>query len=230
MNLDGAQNAQVGILKDLFQFQENRAYGDGPRAYVDPESEEFTEIQDPTEIMIVTTQADITSPRGVRSRLESTMSKPANNIAIGVSASDNSSENHYLLAIYQDHNLKHGGLLSQLDDRYGNEIRIIYSGRPRTFPAWHKQAANPLRPGASLGHPKISAGTLGGFVKERGKSGRLGVLSNNHVLANGNAAQIGDKIYQPGSIDGGTNAHVVATLVAYKQIFFGGIPNTTDCA
>jgi len=157
------------------------------------------------------------------------MSKPANKIAIGVSASGNSSENHHLLALYHDRNLEHGGLLGQLDDRYGNEIRMMYSGRPRAFPAWHKEAANPLRPGASLGHPKIGAGTLGGFVKDR-KSGKLGVLSNNHVLANVNAAQSGDAIYQPGPADGGTPAHTFAILVAYKQIFFGGKPNTTDCA
>ena len=235
MNLDGARNAQIEILRFLFEFAENRAYGDGPQAYVDPEFEDLAQqFGDPTEVLIasgegVKSTLSRTSPRVARVRFTPTVSKPTNSIAIGVSASANKRKSHQLLAIYQDRELRKDPLLGQLHDRYKNEIRIIYAGRPRAFPAWHYEAVDPLHPGASLGHRSITAGTLGCFVRER-KSGRLGVLSNNHILANVNSAQVGDPIYQPSPGDGGTAAHAIANLAAYTQIFFAGIPNTADCA
>lgn len=60
-----------------------------------------------------------------------------------------------------------------------------------------------LRPtpgGCSIGHYQITAGTLGCWVK---KAGKWMILSNNHVLANCNEAEIGDPILQPGVYDGG---------------------------
>ena len=60
----------------------------------------------------------------------------------------------------------------------------------------------PLVVGCSIGHSKITAGTLGCFVKDRA-TGEILILSNNHVLANENDAQEGDKIIQPGKVDGG---------------------------
>ena len=73
----------------------------------------------------------------------------------------------------------------------------------------------PLVPGHSIGHPDITAGTLGCFVKHDGK---LCILSNNHVLANVNRASIGDPILQPGKHDGGTSADKVATLKNFIHI------------
>ena len=65
----------------------------------------------------------------------------------------------------------------------------------------------PAYPGMSLGHYKISAGTFGAVVKDK-KTGKLLLLSNNHVLANisngvDERAKIGDPIIQPGIYDGG---------------------------
>jgi hypothetical protein len=65
----------------------------------------------------------------------------------------------------------------------------------------------PAQPGMSLGHYKISAGTFGAVVKDK-KTGKLLLLSNNHVLANisnglDDRASIGDPIIQPGTYDGG---------------------------
>lgn len=64
----------------------------------------------------------------------------------------------------------------------------------------------PARPGISIGHYKVSAGTFGAVVKDR-STGDLLILSNNHVLANGSdgadgRANLGDRILQPGIIDG----------------------------
>jgi len=74
-----------------------------------------------------------------------------------------------------------------------------------------QQAINPkgrIRPtipgGVSIGHFKVTAGTLGAVVRDRTTGERL-LLSNNHVLANSNEANIGDAILQPGATDSGKN-------------------------
>jgi hypothetical protein len=58
----------------------------------------------------------------------------------------------------------------------------------------------PLRPGVSIAHVDVSAGTLGAFVRV---DGVLHALSNYHVLAGSPAAQVGDVVVQPGPADGG---------------------------
>jgi hypothetical protein len=63
-----------------------------------------------------------------------------------------------------------------------------------------------LRPapiGFSVGHPAITAGTIG--AKVLNQAGNAYLLSNNHVLANANSAQLGDAVLQPGPIDGGVD-------------------------
>ncbi len=65
----------------------------------------------------------------------------------------------------------------------------------------------PARPGVSIGHYKVSAGTLGAVVRDR-TSGETLILSNNHVLANlsdgtDDRAAEGDPVLQPGLYDGG---------------------------
>ena len=59
----------------------------------------------------------------------------------------------------------------------------------------------PVRCGVSIGHPQVTAGTLGCLVVLN--NNRLCLLSNNHVIANSNNARIGDPIIQPGRVDGG---------------------------
>ena len=63
-----------------------------------------------------------------------------------------------------------------------------------------RQRPAPL--GFSVGHPAITAGTLGARVV--GPTGIVYILSNNHVLANSNGATVGDATLQPGAFDGGT--------------------------
>lgn len=66
--------------------------------------------------------------------------------------------------------------------------------------------------GVSAGHHAITAGTLGAVVKDR-LTGEKMLLSNNHVFANSNEAQVGDAILQPGPADGGKNpGDKIATL------------------
>jgi hypothetical protein len=74
----------------------------------------------------------------------------------------------------------------------------------------------PAKGGHSVGHMAVTAGTIAtgvyDFLPEAtatppatgiGIPGRFYLLSSNHVLANANAASIGDPILQPGPFDGG---------------------------
>lgn len=79
----------------------------------------------------------------------------------------------------------------------------------------------PAPPGVSVGHPDVTAGTLGLWVKDR-ETGEVMLLSNNHVIANSNSADVGDPIIQPGRHDGGLSpSDDIATLTRYTEILFG---------
>lgn len=82
-----------------------------------------------------------------------------------------------------------------------------------------KEKMRPARPGISIGHYQITAGTFGCLVQ---RNGQVYILSNNHVLANSNAAQLGDAILQPGPHDGGTSADQIGTLEQFVSIGFSG--------
>ncbi len=105
------------------------------------------------------------------------------------------------------------------------------------------QALTPrVRPacgGVSIGHYKITAGTLGSCVYDGqsfpGVPPKYYVLSNNHVLANSNNARIGDPVLQPGPYDGGTpDNDTIAWLSRYVPIKYlqdGAAPlNYVDAA
>jgi len=62
-----------------------------------------------------------------------------------------------------------------------------------------KARMDPIQPGASIGHPKISAGTVGCVVFGVHDSKEY-ILSNWHVL-HGEQGSIGDTIVQPGAYD-----------------------------
>jgi hypothetical protein len=72
------------------------------------------------------------------------------------------------------------------------------------------------------------AGTFGAVVTD--DSGKLFVLSNNHVLANENALPIGSPIFQPGLLDGGdVTTDQIARLSRFITLQ-SDEPNTVDCA
>ena len=93
---------------------------------------------------------------------------------------------------------------------------VVETGGFRAFQD-PKLKMRPARPGVSIGHYNITAGTLGCLVK-RGND--VLILSNNHVLADSNNAQLGDAILQPGKYDGGTDADKIAELAEYIPIAF----------
>jgi hypothetical protein len=87
---------------------------------------------------------------------------------------------------------------------------------------WAQDTTAKYRPspiGVSVGHPNITAGTIGARVVDN--QGNTFILSNNHVLANSNDANIGDNILQPGAFDGGSNpGDAIGTLYDFQEISF----------
>ncbi|TKJ37471.1 MAG: hypothetical protein CEE38_08205 [Planctomycetes bacterium B3_Pla] len=88
-----------------------------------------------------------------------------------------------------------------------------------------RQRIRPAMGGFSVGHPKVTAGTIATCVYDLrpfpGIPRRYYILSNNHVLANSNNAQIGDPILQPGRYDGGTiPGDIIARLSRFVPIRF----------
>ncbi|MBE7699737.1 hypothetical protein H9623_05360 [Oerskovia sp. Sa1BUA8] len=77
----------------------------------------------------------------------------------------------------------------------------------------------PLRPGVSIAHVDVTAGTLGAFVLV---GDTLHALSNYHVLAGSPRARVGDAVVQPGPADGGrAPADQVGTLAATVPLAAG---------
>jgi hypothetical protein len=97
----------------------------------------------------------------------------------------------------------------------------------------HRFRVRPAPGGVSIGHPRVTAGTLGCLSVGRSspRNARLLLLSNNHVIANVNNAAAGDCISQPGRVDGGTcPADQIAVLERYVPLLFSGATNFVDCA
>lgn len=88
-----------------------------------------------------------------------------------------------------------------------------------------KQRWRPAKGGCSVGHYRVTAGTLGTCVIDTrpypGVPGKFYILSNNHVLANSNNANLRDPILQPGPYDGGRYPRdLIARLSRFVPIRF----------
>lgn len=103
---------------------------------------------------------------------------------------------------------------------------VIETGRFRAFQDPTRRY-RPASPGVSIGHPLVTAGTFGCVVR---RGNELFILSNNHVLAATNRGRPGDRIRQPGPVDGGTVADEIAELVEFIPIRFGDEPATCPWA
>jgi PKD repeat protein len=110
----------------------------------------------------------------------------------------------------------------------GYNVDVVVTGRIDAVRSTPTLRARPAPSGFSVGHPDITAGTIGAKVKDAG--GNVYILSNNHVLANSNNADIGDATLQPGPYDGGTSADQIGTLSDFETIVMGGAANTMDAA
>ena len=90
-----------------------------------------------------------------------------------------------------------------------------------------KKRIRPAEGGYSVGHFKITAGTIATCVYDILPKPGVGIppkyyiLSNNHVLANSNNAALNDPILQPGPSDGGVNpTDRIASLSRFIPITF----------
>ncbi|MCX4668116.1 S1 family peptidase [Streptomyces sp. NBC_01381] len=97
-----------------------------------------------------------------------------------------------------------------------------------------KRRMRPCPSGFSVGNVRVTAGTLGSVVYDflpgasvdppgagLGVPAKFYILSNNHVLADSNRAQLGSAIVQPGIFDGGQDpADRIATLERFITIQF----------
>lgn len=109
---------------------------------------------------------------------------------------------------------------------HGVPTDVVSTGELHALP--FRGRYRPVPGGVSVGHFRITAGTVGCLVR---KGRQLFILSNNHVLANSNNARPGDPILQPGPADGGQNPRdIVARLSNFIRINFSGGANLVDAA
>ncbi|MEU5889824.1 hypothetical protein ABZ835_23725 [Streptomyces sp. NPDC047461] len=118
-----------------------------------------------------------------------------------------------------------GGVEEQLA-RLSQPLLEELGGTAQFEPQILRRRMRPCPSGFSVGNVRVTAGTLGSVVYDflpgatvdppgpgLGAPAKFYLLSNNHVLADSNRAQLGSPILQPGAFDGGTDpADRIATL------------------
>ncbi|MDJ0345483.1 hypothetical protein QMK19_19750 [Streptomyces sp. H10-C2] len=130
------------------------------------------------------------------------------------------------------------------------QLQLEELGLSLTEPQVLKRRMRPAPSGFSVGNVAVTAGTLGSVVYDFlpgattdppgpgiGSPAQFYILSNNHVLADSNRAQIGSSIVQPGVFDGGQDpADRIATLSRFIPVQFAPQTpldqqnNVVDCA
>ncbi|ADE14701.1 conserved hypothetical protein [Nitrosococcus halophilus Nc 4] len=114
------------------------------------------------------------------------------------------------------------------------DIGYPLAGQTETGTQTLASRVRPAKGGYSVGHKGITAGTIATCVYEILPEGSVSpprhgigipsnyyLLSNNHVLANSNAASLGDSILQPGPYDGGADpADRIGALSRFIPITF----------
>jgi len=141
---------------------------------------------------------------GVKQTLRTQESAPV--AAVGVAPGKN---NEYKLAVRLFRGMeRHQEQLLKGLERHESEIDFVKGVR--------YQPRLTLKPGGSIGHYKITAGTLGGFVED---ANHYYMMSNNHVFANRNQCFDGDPIVSPGPLDATSGAPtIVGTLDKYYPL------------
>lgn len=167
----------------------------------------------------------------------STTPRPHRSFALGVARRGG----EFKLAIrVQRQGLMHGKVIERLIAKAKGEVDLRLVGRVDKRPAklrakplavqpWNRGDMRPMIIGSSIGHHAVTAGSLGAFVREADEP-HVYVLSNNHVLANENAAKKGDVVLQRARADGGrVGKQDMALLERFQAIDFTG-RNTIDAA
>jgi hypothetical protein len=154
---------------------------------------------------------DVATTRSFRafSGRQQTADRAMTRIALGVARAK---KNEYWLAVRQQQSGPLvNALTEQIEARAKGEVDVRYIGRLAKFasatqPAFYRVKRRPLRIGSSISDVQtnfISAGTLGCFVAGRQAPHYIGMLTNNHVVANENGNAAGSPVVQQGTLDGG---------------------------
>ncbi|MDG4864832.1 hypothetical protein P8605_42455 [Streptomyces sp. T-3] len=120
--------------------------------------------------------------------------------------------------------------LAQLSQPLLEELGGLGAFEPQLL----KRKMRPCPSGFSVGNVRVTAGTLGSVVYDflpgasidppgsgLGVPSKFYILSNNHVLADSNRAQLGSSILQPGTFDGGQDpGDRIGTLERFITIQF----------
>lgn len=219
MQLESARHLKQQLLDDVvvpFTASANRVRSGGARAV--------------TEFMRGRGMAAAATPFGVGARPFETLPHVQRSIAIGVAPHSKG----YRLAIrLQRASLRNSPLVEHVTRKARGEVDIRVVGRidkrakKTAGVPWYQRNTRPLLIGASVGHVKVTAGTIGGFVK-RGNAVYL--LSNNHVLANEDRAKAGDWIIQRARFDQGRHPADDVARLKYWIRFKKNGTNFVDAA
>ncbi|UFU02089.1 S1 family peptidase [Ruania suaedae] len=155
-------------------------------------------------------------------------------LALGLASRESTGEPDYAIAVRYLEEEPCRAALSALRREAEAELDLRHTGPIRALsqpadpaPEELQQRVRPLRPGLSLAHRDLTAGTLGAFVTDI--DGALFALSNWHVLAGSPRAGAGDPVLQPGPLDGGTPADRIGVLDAVIPLRPGQVA-TVDAA
>jgi hypothetical protein len=217
MQLESAQHLKQQLLRDIvmpFTVRANKLRSGAAMG-------RFTEMRGRT---------GEATPFGVGARPFDTLPHVQRSLALGLAPHSKG----YRLAIrLQRPSLRNSSLVEHVTKRARGEVDMRIVGRidkrTKTLAVlpWYQRNTRPLLIGASVGHVKVTAGTIGGFVK-RGSAAYL--LSNNHVLANEDRAKSGDQIIQRARFDGGTHPADDVAKLKYSILFKKNGTNFVDAA
>lgn len=230
MDLDGARNAKADIFLKIFGFVETprRSALSGLPHFTLGEEASFRLRAD----MIARSVSDsemLGQPISAIRRAGGAPSVEPPPIAIGIGGGE-TPRSRQILLLCQDRRLRHHPAVEQAVGRAAGEARFVYAGPQRRLSYWSPARRRPACPGLSVAHHRITAGTLGAFV-ELEEAG-IGILSNNHVLADLNRGILDDDILQPGRRDSGMRpADVIGSLLRFVPLREGGVEvNRVDAA
>jgi hypothetical protein len=214
---------------------------------VDAAEEEFSSFMAGIDDQILAVKADIETLLSdlstVNEGVQSEATREANVVGVGIGISDGSIPGAFpgepALVVYTIEPETPESLKERLASALDNSaladgdfpLQTVRTGLIDAYP--HRFRVRPSPCGVSLGHVKVTAGTQGVLCRGRTapRNQRLMILSNNHVLANCNAAAINDPIVQPGSLDGGRAPQdTIAILERFRPLNFSGGSNLVDAA
>lgn len=179
--------------------------------------------------------AELEQVQEIRQRMERELRRKANVIGVGVGYKESGgkvTDEMALVVLVRDKKplqaLEKKDVVPQTIDGMSTDVRRAgkITALATTTDRWR-----PAVGGISTGHYAITAGTLGAVVRDA-ETDELLILSNNHVLANSNDAQLEDDILQPGPMDGGrVPQDVIARLHRFQPLYYMDGENTTSkCA